>query len=244
MAKTRRENTLHCLPFHSQGTRVVLLLVLIALAVAFEVSSAFRRAWRLAGSSLSSCLGSAVAPGGCGAEPLGQGELPAPSSGNELLRTRKGRPGDDTTLLHELPARRLFLRFKTIPGSSQPGWLCLSTGQPTPCPGREDAAGKQTAAAPAQPLASKVWTTLHTSSPGSCHLPLPAGSPCAQRDCEHPAAPGPPQLPVPAWPHSSARGTAPAAPLSISQSPSRRGQNHLYVKFRLLVNSPEEHKSY
>lgn len=50
----------------------------------------------------------------CGTEPLGQGELPAPSSGDELLGTREGRAGDDTTALQAFPAGRLLLRLRTL----------------------------------------------------------------------------------------------------------------------------------
>ena len=49
----------------------------------------------------------------------------------------------------------------------------------------------------------------------------PAGSSLARLHCEHPAALGLPQTPAPAWPRCSAQGTAPVAPLSISQSPKR-----------------------
>lgn len=122
----------------------MLLFVLTAPAAALEVSSAFKRAQTLAGSPLRRCLGSAAALGGYSAEPPSREELPAPSSGDELLRTRKGRAGDDITLLHEFPAGRPFLRFKTIlpsrgseAGCAQaPGALCHVLG-------REHAAGKQ-----------------------------------------------------------------------------------------------------
>lgn len=43
-----------------------------------------------------------------------QGELPAPSSADELLRNVKGRAGEDIPMLHKFPAGRLLLRLKTV----------------------------------------------------------------------------------------------------------------------------------
>lgn len=201
MANTRHDNALHSLPFHNKGQRDLLLFDLKLLAIALEVSSAFKRAQMLAGSPLSRCLSSAAAPWSCSEEPLGQGALPAPCSGDELLRTGKGRPGNDITMLHEFPAGRLIFRFKSI----------------LPCPGKEADSSYSWSVPINHGL--EPHRTFHPRAHTTFCCPI--SSPPAWSDCEHPAALGLHQIPVPAWIHCSAQGTAPAAPLSISQSSER-----------------------
>lgn len=85
----------------------------IIIAVALEDSSAFKRAQTPAGLLLSKGLSSTAALGDGSAEPLGRGELPAPSSADELLRNGKGRAGNGIIKLHEFPAGRLLFRLET-----------------------------------------------------------------------------------------------------------------------------------
>lgn len=164
----------------------------------------------------------------CGTDPLGQGELPAPSSGDELLRTTKGRAGDDTTALRVSPAGDYFsdsdLCFPAGPARPAVPEHQAPHGTRRAGTPRYEADGSGPCSAPAK----RGLAPRCTFRPGArIAFRCPAGSSLARPDCEHPAASGPPQSPVPGRPRCSAQGRAPAAPLSISRSPRRFGSQRL-----------------